>query len=400
MNVLYLALVFAVIVGILAMRRPLYLAIGGGLLAMILLYRFSPSVVLEQFAAVFRSWDSMQVLLSLYLITWLQRLLERRQIIMKGQQALNGLFHNRRINAGGAPVFIGLLPSAAAMTLCADIVKESTDGYLNPREQAFITSWMRHLPECMLPTNPAVLLMVGFSGIPVSRFMLGMLVPALTLGLLAYFPYLRRLKKEPDSPASENQGRELVNMLRYFWPLLLIITLIMGFNVQVVPAALLVLLAMVLICGFKPAELWSTAKSAFEGKVILSTFLLLLLKEFIGCTRVMEQLPALLSGLPIPTYMVFVLLFFLGGIVSGSSGIIALGMPLVSSVMGSGLPVVILLMCISHGANQLSPVHICLEISASYYKVSMGELIRKSILPVLIFCLLMLGYYQLLLAVC
>ena len=52
----------------------------------------------------------------------------------QAQQELNGIFHNRRVNAGGAPVFIGLLPSAAAMILCADIVKDATDGYLDAKE--------------------------------------------------------------------------------------------------------------------------------------------------------------------------------------------------------------------------------------------------------------------------
>ena len=36
----------------------------------------------------------------------------------------------------------------------------------------------------------------------------------------------------------------------------------------------------------------------------------------------------MLLTLPIPSYLVFVILFFVGGIISGSSGIIALGTPI------------------------------------------------------------------------
>ncbi len=74
-------------------------------------------------------------------------MLEARSQIKLAGQDLDGLFHNRRVNAAGASMFIGLLPSAAAMLLCGNIVKEATEGYLKPREQAFVTSWFRHIPE-------------------------------------------------------------------------------------------------------------------------------------------------------------------------------------------------------------------------------------------------------------
>lgn len=149
---LYLLLVFLAIVILLAVGRPLYQAILGGLCLTAALYRISPGEILHLVGNVFTHWGSLSVLLSLYLITYLQRMLEARQQIKLAQQDLNGLFHNRRVNAGIAPMFIGLLPSAAAMILCGDIVKEATDGYLEPEEQAFVTSWFRHIPESSLPT--------------------------------------------------------------------------------------------------------------------------------------------------------------------------------------------------------------------------------------------------------
>ena len=202
MALAYLGIVFLGIVLLLALRRPLYQAILGGLLSAALLYRIPPVAVLGRVGRVFADWNSLSVLVSLYLITFLQRMLEARSQIKLAQQDLNGLFHNRRVNAMGAPLFIGLLPSAAAMILCGDIVRDATDGYLEPREQAFVTNWVRHIPESALPTYPAVLLMANLSGVALGRFMLGMLFPLLVLGLMAYFPYLRRLPRDPGTPRS------------------------------------------------------------------------------------------------------------------------------------------------------------------------------------------------------
>ena len=68
--------------------------------------------------------------------------------------------------------------------------------------------------------------------------------------------------------------------------------------------------------------------SAFEKKLILNTFLVLVLKEFIQFTGVLLILPQVISQLPIPPFLTFAILFFLGGIISGAQGIIALGTPL------------------------------------------------------------------------
>ncbi|MBQ6000733.1 MAG: DUF401 family protein [Clostridia bacterium] len=397
MPLLYLGLVFAVIVLLLTLHRPLYQAILGGLLVTALLFRMPLEAILGQTARVFRNWSSLSVLISLYLITYLQRMLEARQQIKLAQQDLNGLFHNRRVNATVAPLFIGLLPSAAAMILCADIVKEATDGYLNPKEQALVTSWFRHIPESTLPTYSGVLLMVTLSGVSLGKFMPAMLVPILTLAMLGYWPYLRRLPRDPGTPRSDNRARDALNLVKHLWSLFAILFLILALGFGVVQAVATVILASALVYRFSGRELVSMVRSAFEVKLILNTFLVLTLKEFLAWTGVLEELPAAMSVLPIPTYLIFALLFFVGGIVSGASGIIALGTPLAFAAMDGGVALMVLLMCMCHAASQISPTHVCLVVASDYYKITMGELIRKTLPLSLLFCVLMIGYYNLLL---
>lgn len=397
MALAYLGIVFLVIVLLLALRRPLYQAILGGLFSAALLYRIPPVAVLGRVGRVFADWNSLSVLVSLYLITFLQRMLEARSQIKLAQQDLNGLFHNRRVNAMGAPLFIGLLPSAAAMILCGDIVRDATDGYLEPREQAFVTNWVRHIPESALPTYPAVLLMANLSGVALGRFMLGMLIPLLVLGLMAYFPYLHRLPRDPGTPRSKNRRADALHLLQHLWPLLLILALILIAGMSVVPALAISILASAAVYRFRPGDLWGMLRSAFEWKLLLNTFLVLVLKEFIAYTGALELLPGALSALPVPGYLVFALMFFLGGIISGNTGIIALGAPLAFSALGGGVELTVLLMCMCHAASQVSPTHVCLVVAAEYYHISLGALIRKTLPRALLFCALMIGYYNLLL---
>lgn len=398
MELALLGIAFAVIIVLLILRRPLYQAIGGGLIAMVLLFRMPLRTVAAEIADVFRNWSSFSILLSLYLITCLQRILEARSQIRLAQQNLNGLFHNRRVNAGGAPLFIGLLPSAAAMILCSDIVKDATDGHLEPKEQAAVTSWFRHIPESFLPTYSGVLLMTSISGIPLSDFVLNMLVPTLTLALLGWLFFLRHLTKDPGTPVSSHRGKELLGLFRHLWTLLLLLALILVAGLSIVPSVLIVILLALLVYRFSVRECFRMLRSGFELRLILNTFLVLILKEFIAWSGALETLPNLLEGLPVPTYLIFALMFFLGGIISGANGIIALGTPLAfSAIPDGGVPLMVLLMCMSHAASQISPIHVCLVVASEQFGVSMGELLRKILPLALTFCLLMLGYHQLLL---
>lgn len=396
MELLLLALVFLVIIVLLAFRRPLYQAILGGLLMTVVLFRMGPMDIVNQVVKVFTSWTSMSVLVSLYCITFLQRMLEARKQIKLAQQDLNGLFHNRRVNAAVAPMFIGLLPSAAAMILCGDIVKDASDGYLEKKEQAYVTSWFRHMPESFLPTYSGVLLMLTLSGVPLPQFMLGMLVPMVVLGLLGYWPYLHRLPRDPGTPKSENRKQDAVNLVKHLWSLPFALLLILVCGIQVVPAVVITIIIAIFVYHFKADELGKIVISAFEKKQLLNSFLVLVLKEFVSFTGILGTLPELLESLPIPAFLVFALLFFVGTLVSGTSGIIALGTPIAFAALDGGMPLMVLLMCMTHAASQISPIHVCLTIAADYYQISLGDLIKKTMRSSLIFAVLMLGYYLIL----
>lgn len=397
MEFLKLAIVFGVIVLLLVCKRPLWQAILGGLAATALFFGILPPDMLKLTGKVVTGWSSLSVLLSLYLITFLQRILESRSQIRLAQEDLNRLFHNRRINIIGACLFIGLLPSAASMLLCAELVKNATDGYLEPKEQAFVSSWFRHIPECTLPTYTSVLLMLSLSGVETARFMAGMIVPVVILGALGYFVYLRKVPTAVDTPKSENRLKDFGRLIGHLWSLILILVLILVFHLQVVLAVLITIVLSIFVYRIRPAELKTFVFSAFEKKMLGNTFLVLVLKEFLAFTGVLTRLPDALSALPLPMYLIFGLLFFLATLINGSTAAIAMGTPLAFAAIPGGAPLMIYLMCMTHAANQLSPTHICLVVATDYYHVTLGDLVRKTLPLTVTFCVLITLYYNLLL---
>lgn len=390
MHYIYLGIVFLTIVVLLACKRTLYQAILVGLLETVLLFQIPFLVACKQVISVFTNWSSFQILVSLYCITFLQRMLEKRKQIQKAQQDLNNLFHNNRINASIAPLFIGLLPSAAAMILCADIVSDATKGYLSKKEQAFFTSWFLHIPESTLPTYASVLLMSNLSAVALHTFMLGMILPVIALACIGYFTALLKIPKSQKVSRTTSMKTDLFHLFQHVWSFLFIVILILCFHLSVVTSILIVIVACIIVYQFTFQELLPLFQSSFEKNMLFNTFLVLVFKEYIGYTGVLEMLPATLSTLPIPSYLIFVILFFIGGI-------IALGTPIAFSTLHAGMPLMVLLMCITHAASQLSPTNICLVVASEYYGITLSDLIKVTLPKALLFCIFAIFYYNILL---
>lgn len=409
MQVAYLVVVFLVIIGLLAFRRPLYQAILGGILAACVLFRIPGQEIVGRVVLVLTTWSSLSVLLALYLITFLQRILESRSQIRLAQENLNEMFHNRRVNIAGAALFIGLLPSAASMILCSEIVKNATDGILEPDEQAFLASWFRHIPESFLPTYTAVLLMVSLSGITLAQFLTGMLVPVVLLAILGYVTTLRKVPCEIETigtietgkadngrkhAAKKGKGKSACELFCHLWSLLLILVLILALKMDVVFAVLVSIVGSVILYRVKWQELKVFSVSAFETKMIGNTFLVLVLKEILSYTGVLQQLPDLMAGLPLPMYLIFALMMFAATVISGSTAAIAMGVPLAFAAIPGGVPLAVYLMSVTHAASQISPTHVCLVVASEYFHVPLGKLVRRTLPVSIAVFVLMTLYYQ------
>lgn len=136
--------------------------------------------------------------------------------------------------------------------------------------------------------------------------------------------------------------------------------------------------------------------AAFERKMLGNTFLVLVLKEFLSYTGVLLLLPDAMAALPLPTYLIFALLFFVATVVSGSTAAIAMGTPLAFSSIPGGAPLMVYLMCVAHAASQISPTHVCLVVASDYFHVTLGDLVKKTLPVSIAFILFMTIYYNVL----
>lgn len=401
MEILKLAVIFGVIVGVLALKKPLFLSIIAATVTTWLLFQVPADVFFFTIWQASVSWSTLSVLLLFYLVTFLQRMLELRGSLKLAQESLDDLFHSRRVTASLAPVFLGLLPTASVMPICGDIVEKSVGQYLTTEEKAFVTSYYRHIPESILPTFSSIMVSLSLTRgiVKTGSFVIAMLPMVLVLAWLGYIFYLRKIPKGTGTKSQQSK-QDIVGICKGLWPIALILLLILAFDIPVYIAAAVSLALFGVTGRFSFAELKPMFKTAFEPRLIFSVFFIMLFKDVLAVTGVIEALPAILSALPLPGIIIFSLIFFLGTLISGSQAIAVLGIPLAfTAIPGAGLAQFVLLMGIAYAANQITPTHVCVVIAAEHFKIGFGALVKKTIPVIAAFCVILFMYYYLLLLI-
>ncbi|WP_462427834.1 DUF401 family protein [Fusobacterium varium] len=399
LDIVKLVIIFTGIVFFIKLMKPLYISILAGAIISVILYRIPIATSLQLAVKSCTSRDTISLVLAFYTITYVQRMMEKRGHLLLAEKSLDNIFNSRRINAMIAPFVIGLLPSAGAVLIAAPIVQNASGDYLTREEQTFVTSYYRHISEAFLPTYSSILLALDLSGVDMTKFVVGMLPMVAILFVLGYIFYVRKIPKSTEISHSKNKKEDIVNLVISLWPIAVTITIILTMKIPVYMAVVPVIIVSAILNRFSVDELIPMIKTAFETKLIVSTVMIMVFKELLTFTGVIGRLPEYFEKLPIHPAIIFSLIFVIGTLVAGSQAIIALALPLAfATIPNGGLALMILLMCMTYIAMQVSPTHICLAIVTEAFDVSFIELVKKTF-PILVIFTAITAIYSYLLFV-
>ena len=376
MDILRLLAVFAVIVITTRLKKPLWMALAGASIVTGLVFGLPLETFFGSVWGAATSATTLTLLVVVYSLTFLQQLMEERKMLRRAETSMTKLLNNRRMSLAVTPVLIGLLPAPGAVLMAASVIEGSCSDYMSREDMAFVSTFFRHVPESSLPTYTSVILAAAVSGLPMAPFLLCMIPFILLLMAVPYVIYLRRVPKETGMPPSQNRGRDLAEVLLALWPIILIIVLILGFQLETLPATLIALLALIFIGRYPMrATVAPMVKKAFHPTMLASTFFAMIFREVLGATGAVGRLPALFENLPIPLFLVFAIIFFVGTVVGGLQTMVTMIVPAALAAFPTAqLPMLVLLMSTGHLASQLSPTHICITLAAEYFHVSLPPL--------------------------
>ena len=301
--------------------------------------------------------------------------------------ALKNLVRDPRWILAIPSAFIGLLPMTAGAMMGAPIVDEAALRWkLTPAWKTFFNYWFRHVWEYSWPLYVNLILTAAIFRVPILKVCLAQFpftLLAIGIGLFVLFRYVPRV------PAEAGAGRSFKDIVRVFgsiWPIFLTIILIFVFRLDMLLA---LAAAAVLTQFFARMDLgarWDVVRQSLAPKIIVLTAMVMIFKKILEVSGALE---AVVRVFPPQGSWAYVLLFaapFLIGLLTGvNQAFPAIAFPLLLPIVGQAKPdlVLILFAYVSGFCGiLLSPAHLCLALTADYFKAELRAVYRILLVPV------------------
>ena len=287
------------------------------------------------------------------------------------------------------PAVIGLVPMPAGALVSAAALRDLAKRMgLTPERVTFINYWFRHIWEYSLPVYPAIITTSVILSVQLSSMVITLLpMTALAIALGTISSY-RMLKLNKSRETKERMSKNIAyNLLRASWPILLVVALVLlGLDAVIAFPLALALLA----CQqrAKWPKLKKALKYGLDPKILFLLYAIMLYKATIEGSGAAYTLFSDMQNIGLPALTVLAALPFLMGFATGIGiGFVGISLPLLVPflTLGSELNSYALLLAYTSGyvGVLLSPVHLCLILSAEYFKASLAK-VYKYILPPLI----------------
>jgi hypothetical protein len=341
--------------------------------------------------------------------------------------AYRSVVRSPRIAAATLPTVIGVLPVPGGAVFSAPMVSAIDErNELDPLARATANYWFRHLIEHVWPLYPAFILTTAVTGLSIPALIaVNAYAPVFlfVVGLLLLLP--ASFGRIPDA-GRKGLARSLADLVSAFAPILTVIACavalealwpILGAPVsdglpksvsaalrRYVPAFIGVVAALSSIKFSRP-EL--SLRAAFPARNVLAMVGTVagirVFASVLSSLGVASAAGGELAAFGVPTTAVVALLPLITALVTGVGfGYVGLALPLVVAALPPDLsPVsyaahVALAGAFGFAGMMLSPLHVCMVVSAEHFGIKASDIIRRVAAPIALFCAFALGYFFLL----
>jgi integral membrane protein (TIGR00529 family) len=331
--------------------------------------------------------DTLTLLGVLVLVLYLGYFLQESASFRRMVEALQAVIRDPRLILAVPSAFIGLLPMMGGAMMGAPIVEEAAAPYgLSPAWMTFLNYWFRHIWEYCWPLYTNLILVSLILDVPIGRICLvqaPFTLLAAGAGLVALF------RKVPRGPRLERRRATAGDYLRVvgsIWPIALTIALVFIARMDMLPALAAACLASQVLSRMPLKTRLQVVRRSVTPRVVLLTGAVMVFKRVLEASGALE---AVVRAVPPGGWATYALLFaapFLVGFLTGvNQAYVAIAFPLLAPIIGTGRPdMVLLLFAYVSGfvGILLSPAHLCLALTAEYFKADLKDVYRLLARPV------------------
>ncbi len=305
--------------------------------------------------------------------------------------AMQGLFKSRRFALALIPLMMGMLPTPGGIMLSAPVVREAGDKIGVERSRlAAINFLFRHQWEPVWPLFPVVPFiqsLLGISALTLFCYHIVLSGAGIVGGIIVLLMFGIPPKRPEHQQVKRHISHNLRDLLHAFWPIAFTAGLYVAFDLPPAVGIFLAIIGLLMIHKV-PFKRWlSVFKAAREPDMVLLIFGALFFKLNLETSGAIGSVVEFLTNAHVPPHL---LLFGLPMLVVFTTGVtmptVAITYPFLIAFIGTGSEARMGLEVLAFSGLLfglwLTPVHLCLTLSASYFQTSLLKIIFKLLLPV------------------
>jgi len=323
------------------------------------------------------------VILVLYLGNFLQAGGHFRRMV----EALKNLVHDPRLILAIPSAFIGLLPMTAGAMMGAPIVEEAARRWnLTAPWKTFFNYWFRHIWEYSWPLYINLILAAAIVQAPLKKICFAQFpftILAAATGLVILFRNVPFLPREQYAPKT---FMDVVRVFWSIWPIFLTIILNFVFKLNLLVALVIASILTQVFCRMRLKDRWQVVWESLSPKIVLLTAAVMVFKQILEASGALESVVRVFPPHGVTAcILLFAAPFFVGLLTGVNQAFVAISFPLLLPIIGKGEPdMILLLFAYVSGfcGILLSPAHLCLALTADYFKAELRAVYRILIWPV------------------
>jgi len=379
-------LVFAAIIVLTRRKVNLGAVMAAAAIILGLLVNLSPGQVTAVALSSVAAPSTLNLAAALVLVMFLENIMRRHLIMQRLVDSLKGLVGDSRAVMAILPAVVGLLPSPGGALFSAPMVEEaSQEIQATPERKSFINYWYRHIWECICPLWPAILLAAEIVDIPVRELIAVQLPFAITAIIIGMPIAFGGMENCSARDANGNRGRHLLDLAIGIGPVAMVIILALVVGLEVSVSIGTVVLALLLLYRYSPRRLAELAREAFAPGLVLLVIGAIFFKNVLVACGAVEALSSFFTSLGIPLLLIFFILPFTVGLLTGvSQAFVGATFPIFLGLLDPGaLDLRLIAFAFASGCAgvMLSPAHLCLTLTVQYFKADFHRVYRMLIIP-------------------
>jgi integral membrane protein (TIGR00529 family) len=364
--------------------------------------------------------DSLLLVAVLLLVIWLSSLMAEGGVMRDLVEAVRARVP-RRLAFAALPAVIGFLPMPGGAVFSAPMVDSADpDGSLSGLVKMQTNHWFRHIWEYWWPLYPGVILALELTRLPIWQFFLVQFPVTLVAAASGALLLLRRIPRAArESPggtraAPPAAGRAVPaaaprqSFLSLMAPILVVVVVFALLQALVpvlqkpsryVPMGIGLLLALAVLQVQRRLPLSAWVKAVFSWRALQITLLVVVVRIYGAVIEAplpdgvlpVALLRSELSRFGIPDVLLVAFVPFVAGFTMGSTvGYVGASFPLALSLLGPSpsfgrlAATTVLAYGFGFVGELLSPVHVCLVVTAEYFRIRLMRSLASLLPPALL----------------